>query len=379
MEVKEIEVEKLIPYANNPRNNAEAVDYVAASIREFGFKNPVVVDKNMTIVCGHTRVLSAKKLGLETVPCVVADDLTDAQIKAFRLADNKVAEFSGWDFEKLELELADLPELEMAQFGFDDFNGNYEQDIEPEEIEAPEPPAEPKAKLGDLYALGNHRLICGDCTDADVISRLMDGEAADMVFTDHPYNVAMSRSKVDGSDNSIMNDNLSNSDFVKLLENAFQNAINFCSTKNMYWWIGFRNYSTLEKIFAENNVEISNCIVWDKGSIGLGGRGYRYQHELCIFSGETNNKTASDVWSFPRSTEGIHPTMKPIALVVNAIKNVDNNKKILDLFGGSGSTLIACEQTGRKCYMCELDPRYVDVIIKRWEDFTGQKAEIITG
>lgn len=200
-----------------------------------------------------------------------------------------------------------------------------------------------------------------------------------MVFTDPPYNVAMSRSKVDGADNSIINDNLSDNDFINLLNNAFKNALTFCKSKIMYWFIGFRQYSTLEKIFIDNNIKISNCIVWDKGSIGLGGNGYRYQHELCIFSGEINNNSASDVWKYNRSSEGLHPTMKPVSLIANAIVNISNVEKVLDLFGGSGSTLIACEQLKRRCYMCELDPRYVDVIIKRWENFTGEKAELLKG
>lgn len=145
----------------------------------------------------------------------------------------------------------------------------------------------------------------------------------------------------------------------------------------MYWWIGFRQYSTLEKIFNENGIRISNCIVWDKGSIGLGGKGYRYQHELCIFSGETNNKTASDVWKYQREQQGLHPTMKPVALVANAITNLNNTKIVLDLFGGSGSTLIACEHLNRKCRMMELDPHYCDVIITRWENLTGKQAQRI--
>ena len=147
---------------------------------------------------------------------------------------------------------------------------------------------------------------------------------------------------------------------------------------NMYWWIGFREYSRLERIFKENNIDISNCIVWDKGSIGLGGKGYRYQHELCIFSGEINNNSASDVWQFTRSTEGLHPTMKPLALIAHAIENIDNVNSVLDIFGGSGSTLIACEKLGRKCYMCELDPHYCDVIITRWENLTGKKAVLLS-
>lgn len=377
MNLVDIEVDKIIPYINNPRNNDDAVDNVAASIKEFGFKVPLVIDKDNVVVTGHTRLKAAKKLGLTSVPCIYADDLTEQQIKAFRLADNKVSEFSTWDLEKLDIELEGITDLEMVDFGFFDDIENLDSDAEIIEDEAPELPAEPTAKVGDIYRLGNHRLICGDSTDKTVIEKLMQGQEADLVFTDPPYNVAMSRSKVDGSDNSIINDDLNNDDYIKLLKGAFENVLSYCKTKTMYWWIGFRQYSTLENIFIENNIKISNCIVWDKGSIGLGGKGYRYQHELCIFSGQINNNSASDVWHFSRSNEGLHPTMKPIALITNAINNITNVEKVLDVFGGSGSTLIACEQLNKQCFMCELDPRYVDVIIKRWEEFTGNKAELI--
>ena len=376
MIISDIKIDEIIPYVNNPRINDNAVDFVAASIKEFGFKVPIVIDKDNVVVAGHTRLKAAKKLGLESVPCLKADDLTDQQIKAFRLADNKVSEYAVWDLEKLDVELESI-DLDMVDFGFDSELSDEGAGLEVVEDEAPEVPAEPKAKLGDLYKLGRHRLICGDCTNSKTLEILMGGQLVDLVFTDPPYNVAMSRSKVDGSDNSIKNDDLNDVDYINLLNGAFNNATIYCRTKNMYWWIGFRQYSTLEKIFLDNNYKIANCIVWDKGSIGLGGKGYRYQHELCIFSGEINNNNASDVWHYKRAGEGLHPTMKPIELVANAITNISGVEKVLDVFGGSGSTLIACEQLNRSCYMCELDPRYIDVIIKRWEDFTGQKAELI--
>ena len=376
MQIVNRSIGSIMPYEKNPRKNDDAVKYVAESIKQFGFKVPIVIDSDGIIVAGHTRYKAAKKLKLQEVPCIVADDLTEEQVKAFRLADNKVAEKAEWDFDLLDEELGDILDIDMESFGF-------EFDIEEEEPEAEEDdyevevPEEPKAKLGDIYQLGNHRLMCGDSTSIADVDLLMDGAKADMVHTDPPYNISMSRSKVDGSDNSIKNDNLDNESFYCLLKEAFSNACRVCRTQNMFWWIGFRAYSTLEQIFLENNVKIANCIVWKKNSIGLGGKGFRYQHELGIFSGETNNKSKSDVWEFDRTKEGLHPTMKPVPLVAHALQNIDNANIVLDLFGGSGSTLIACEQLNRKCFMMELDPKYVDVIIDRWEQFTGQKAVLL--
>ena len=374
MDIEWISVDEVIPYENNPRKNEASIDKVAASIKEFGFKQPIVIDKNGVIVVGHTRLEAAKRLGWEKVPCIRANDLTDEQARGYRLADNKTSEFSEWDYELLTDELDNIFDIDMADFGFDlSFD-----DEEPEVVEddVPDVPEEPKAVLGDLYEMGGHRLICGDSTDITVIDRLMDGNKADMVFTDPPYNVAMSRSKVDGSNNSIINDDLEDANYIELLQDAVTNVITHLKTNTMYWWIGFREYSTLEKILKDNQIKIANCIVWDKGSIGLGGNGYRFQHELCIFSGETNNNKASDVWAFKRSTEGIHPTMKPIELIAHAIKNIDNVDTVLDVFGGSGSTLIACEQLNRKCYMCELDPHYVDVIVQRYINLKGSDDDV---
>ena len=377
MKILDVDINDIKPYAKNAKKHPdEQIARIANSIREFGFRQPLVIDKDNVLVIGHGRLAAAKRLGYDTVPCVRADDLTEEQIKALRLADNKTNE-SDWDFDFLDVELDDITDIDMGQFGFD-LDIDTEDDPEIVEDEIPED-TEARTKLGDVWQLGEHTLICGDCTDITVIDTLMGGVEADMVFTDPPYNVAMSRSKVDGSDNSIKNDNLDDTSYDQLLRDAFSNAVLSCNTHNMYWWIGFREYSRLERIFKDNNIDIANCIVWDKGSIGLGGKGYRYQHELCIFSGEINNNSASDVWQYSRSTEGIHPTMKPVALIAHAISNIDNVNTVLDMFGGSGSTLIACEQLGRKCYMCELDEHYCDVIIQRWENLTGKEAVLLNG
>lgn len=358
---------------------------IEKSLRENGAGRSILLDKDNNIIAGNGVVESASQIGLEKIKIVettgdeiVAVKRTDVSLNSKKgremaLADNATASADlEWDRENLQAEFDDE---EIEGWGVDtaDWQEETGEIIEDEAPEVNE--SEPAdSELGKVYKLGEHRLMCGDSTDAGSVAILMDGQKADMVFTDPPYNVAMSRSKVDGSDNSIKNDNLSQNDFARLLDGALTNAINNCNTKNMYWWIGFRQYSTLENLFIKNNITIANCIVWDKGSIGLGGGGYRYQHELCIFSGRTNNNTVSDVWQFKRDSSGLHPTMKPVYLVAKAIENIDNVSTILDLFCGSGSTLIACEQLGRKCYMMELDPKYCDVIRKRyWKFKTGSE------
>ena len=405
MKITEIEVEKLIPYANNPRNNDEAVDKVAASIHEFGFKVPVVVDGENVIVCGHTRVKAAKKLGLATVPCVVADDLTDAQIKAFRLADNKVSEFATWDFEKLELELADLPEMEMTAFGFDLQENN--EDETPEDFAEDEIPEEAEmiSKPGDIWKLGEHRLICGDSTDAGVIEKLMDGELANMVFTDPPYNVAI------GSKNAVLNKlnhdkkghrieqdiegdkGMSDAEIGEKLwkpafKNMFDNARDDCS---IYVTMpqGGTHMMMMMMMIADAGWQVKHELMWLKNqpTFSMGRLNYDYMHEPIMYGWKkTHNfygkgQFNKSVWQIDKPRESkLHPTMKPVELIVNALLNsTKKNDVVLDVFGGSGSTLIACEQTGRRCYTCELDARYVDVIVKRWENFTGKKAELLTG
>lgn len=354
------------------------------SLRENGAGRSILLDKDNNIIAGNGIIEAAGSVGLENVKVVettgneiIAVKRTDISLNSKKgremaLADNVTASADlEWDEENLKSE---FDEEELKDWGVDI---EWQEEAEVTEDEAPEvdenEPAD--SELGKVYQLGNHRLMCGDSTDSESVAILMDGQKADMVFTDPPYNVGMSRSKADGSDNSIMNDNLDSAKYVELLKTCFVNAISYCRTKNMYWWIGFRNYSTLEGIFLDNGIKIANCIVWDKGSIGLGGNGYRYQHELCIFSGSINNNHVSDVWSYKRSNDGLHPTMKPIALIIHAILNIDKVKSVLDLFGGSGSTLIACEQLGRTCYTMELDPKYCDVIRKRYWKFTTGSEE----
>ena len=379
MNIVNLKVEELIPYINNPRNNTEAVDKVAASIKEFGFKVPIVIDKDNVVVTGHTRLLASKKLGLEEVPCVIADDLTDAQIKAFRIADNKVSEYAEWDEELLKLELEQLEEMD---FDLDELNIDYSdfdldigediEEIEPEEVEVPEVPEEPKAKLGDIYQLGNHRLMCGDSTSIDDVSKLMNGVKADMVFTDPPYGYKyesnyQDKYKMLENDDKIL-------DYIPAI-------LPFLKECSIYSFCGWQSVDKWISYFKNTSLLLKNMIIWKKNNWRMGDLkcSYAGQYEICLYLNngkkELNGKRYTDVWEFDREPPKLHPTMKPINLIAFALKNSSNiNDIIIDVFGGSGSTLIACEQLNRKCYMMELDPHYVDVIIKRWEDYTGNKA-----
>lgn len=385
MNIINIKLSDLKPYERNPRNNKEAVDYVANSIREFGFKNPIIVDKNNVIVAGHTRYLACKKLGIKEVPCVIADDLTDEQIKAFRLADNKVAEIATWDLDLLDEELNDLLNFDMSDFGFDVGLEELEEAQE-DEFDIDELPEEPKAKLGDIYQLGNHRLMCGDSTSIDDVEKLMNGNKADMVFTDPPYNADYS-SRVDKSRRKpwggILNDNMTHEAFEEFLLDL--NTIIYENLKDgaqVYQCIDWKHYSQLERIFRDAFNQKA-MIVWNKNYFGLGTY-YRTKHELILFGikGDKINTwnaghNEMDVWDEDREKVNnyVHPTQKPLSIPTRAIKNGTNkNDIVLDIFGGSGSTLIACEQLNRSCYMMELDPKYIDVIIARWEQFTGKKA-----
>ena len=385
MEIVNIKTDMLIPYVNNPRHNEDAVEKVMASIQEFGFKVPLVIDKNNVVVTGHTRLKAAKRLGIDEVPCVVADDLSDAQIKAFRIADNKVSEYAEWDEEALQVELEQLEELDFdldsLSIDFSDFDLNVGEDIkeiEAEEVEIPEVPEEPKAKLEDIYQLGNHRLMCGDSTNADDVGKLMNGEKADMVFTDPPYgmNLDTDYSKMEGNGrkgktySKVIGDN---EDFKDdLIKTVFDN-FNYCN--EIFLW-GVDYYFDLIPNFKEGNL-----IVWDKTLQTNGNADYNSEFELLWTKNQHKKEVIHFNWFryFGLSAQDMktreHPTQKPLQVITPFVEKYSKeNDLIVDIYGGSGSTLIACEQLNRKCYMMELDPRYVDVIIKRWEDYTGNKA-----
>jgi site-specific DNA-methyltransferase (adenine-specific) len=384
MKLKDLSIDLIQEYENNPRFNDQAVDVVVESIKEFGFKVPIVIDKNNMIVTGHTRLKAAKKLGLKKVPCIVADDLTPEQIKAFRLADNKAAEIATWDENKLYNELLELKvvDFNIETFGFDtqnidvlnaDVDGikeRFENEATTNEIvedEIPELPKEPISKYGEIYQLGNHKLICGDSTIQEDVEKLMNGFKADMVFTDPPYNVAFNGRS--GKFDVIENDNLSEKDFEEFINKSID-IIKFLNPPTYYIWCNWKFYGILQE-----KLKYKSCIVWAKNVFGM-GNGYRHQHEFCLFNGTIDDhiKNETDLWKITKDNNYIHPTQKPVELCGRALRNHSQANIILDLFGGSGSTLIACEQLNRSCYMMELDPKYIDVIIERWENFTGEKA-----
>lgn len=384
MNITQKTLDELIPYENNPRDNDDAVDYVAESIKEFGFKVPIIIDKNNVIVAGHTRYKACKKLGINEVPCLVADDLTEEQIKAFRLADNKVAEIATWDFEKLDLELSTL-ELDMELFGFEIIEDEEPVEATEDDYEV-EVPAEPKAKYGDVYQLGNHRLMCGDSTSIDDVEKLMNGAKVDLLITDPPYNVNYEGATKDKL--TIMNDKMDNDNFRQFLLDAFKCADNVMKDGAAFyiWHADSEGYNFRGACF-DVGWTVRQCLIWNKNSLVLGRQDYHWKHEPCLYGwkdGASHNwygdRKQTTVLDFDRpSRNAEHPTMKPIPLFDYQIQN--NTKKgdiVLDLFGGSGTTLMACEQSGRTCYINELDPKYVDVIINRWEQFTGQKAVLVS-
>tara|TARA_R110000737_G_scaffold22527_1_gene41187 strand:- start:806 stop:1996 length:1191 start_codon:yes stop_codon:yes gene_type:complete len=390
MITQQVSTNSVIPYSKNPRKNKDAIKKVASSIREFGFKQPIVVDKDMVIVAGHTRLYAAKKLNLDKVPIVVADDLTDAQIKAYRIADNRVSQESEWDYELLKLEFNDLVELDfnLLDTGFDQEELDKLLDIENEgltdEDAVPDTPEEPITKLGDIYILGNHKLMCGDSTSIDAVDKLMDGAKADMVFTDPPYNINYGNIKHPKFKvRQIENDNMSRGDFGDFCT-AFVSCIKLSCNGCVYVFGPPGPDGRIMFTALDDALHCSTTIVWNKDQFTLGRGKYQNKYEPCWFgwndSGAAfiDDRKLTNVWDFPRPKKSdLHPTMKPVVLVENAIGHASNvGGVIMDLFGGSGSTLIACEKTNRKARLMELDPKYCDVIVKRWEDYTGKKAEL---
>lgn len=379
-------ISDLKEYENNPRINDDAVEYVKKSIEEFGYKVPIVIDKNNVIIAGHTRLKALKELGVKNVDCVIADDLSEEQVKAFRLADNKVSEASSWDWDKLGEELNTIPDIDMSEFGFD--LDSLDTDLDDKEIvedEVPEVPEKPKAKLGDIYQLGNHRLMCGDSTDADDVKKLMNSHIADLILTDPPYNV-----NYEGSNNKkILNDNMTEDKFYQFLKSAFFNLHNSVKEGgSIYVFHSDIEGLNFRRAMTESGFKLAECLVWIKNAFTLGCQDYQWQHEPILYGWKLgashyfiDDRSQSTTLEFDKPTRNEeHPTMKPIELLAYLINNSSKeNDIVLDLFGGSGSTMIACEQTNRKCYMMELEPKWVDVIIQRWENFTGKKAVKIKG
>lgn len=415
MEIINKKVDELIPYINNPRHNEQAIDALASSIKNFGFKVPIVVDKNSEIVTGHTRLKAAKKLGLEEVPVLIADDLTEEQVKAFRLADNKVGELATWDEEALQVELDALlsEEVDMSEYGFteEDFQ-EVENQVDEDDYDEGIP-EEPQTKYGEIYQLGNHRLMVGDSTNEEDVAKLMDGEKLNLLLTDPPYNVAYEGGTKDKL--TIQNDSMDDAKFRLFLTDAFQAANSFMEPgAAFYIWHADSEGFNFRTAVKETGWLLKQTLIWVKSSIVLGRQDYQWIHEPCLYGWKEG---AAHYFTFDRTQATViedkpnlnkmskdelkdyilsieesqgpttiirekkptankeHPTMKPIKLLSRQVMNSSKKgQNVGDFFGGSGSTLITCEQLERNCFTMELDPRYADVIINRWENLTGETA-----
>lgn len=377
MEIVMMNIDEIIPYENNPRKNDDAVEAVANSIKNFGFKSPIVVDANKVIVNGHTRLKASKLLGLTMVPVIIASDLTEEQCRALRLADNKTAEIASWDKKLLmkELESIDWEGLEMdtTDFGFDNIFDSKPQEVTHDDFEEGQYiPATPYSMQGDVYLLGRHRIMCGDSTNPEMVKTLLNGNKADMIFTDPPYNV-----NYEGSDGqSIQNDNMGNEEFYNFLLSVYKNM--FDSIKeggSIYVCHADSEGLNFRKAFIDAGFKLAQCLIWVKNSFTMGRQDYQWQHEPILYGWKpgaghyfVDDRSLSTVWFYDKPKHNdLHPTMKPLELVGQGINNGSLlGQLVLDLFGGSGSTLIACEQAGRINYSMELDEKYADVIVKRF-------------
>jgi len=382
MKVKNTDINDIKAYDKNPRNNANSIDKVADSISEFGFRQPIVVDEDMIVLAGHTRLLASKQLGLKKVPVHIADGLTNAQKKAYRIMDNKSSEDSEWDQDLLSLEIKDLIQdnYDLNMTGFtpeqlDALSVLTEAVLEGEtdEDNIPEIPKEPKSKLGDIYELGHHRLMCGDSISIDDVDKLMDGKKADMVFTDPPYGIDYQDIKKNHK-KIVGDESLSNVKNLLSLVLVLDIPLYLCCN--------WKCFSAFEEAMHEAGKYPKSCIVWDKKVRVQNLDKFYKRHEFILYHGEFGGQKTldGDVWVCDREVRKDHPTAKPVELCERAVRySSENGNIVLDLFGGSGATLIAAEKSARKCFMMELDPIYVDVIIQRWENFTDKKAKLING
>ena len=383
-----VSIDKLVPYANNARTHSPAqINKLRSSLREFGFINPVIIDRDFGIIAGHGRVLAAREEGISEVPCVYADHLTEAQKKAYIIADNRMAMDAGWDEEMLRIEIESLQAeaFDLALTGFDEKelsklfdDGN---DAKDDDFDVDEELKKPTfSKFGDVWTLGRHRLVCGDSTKTETYEVLMEGRKANLVLTDPPYNV-----NYEGSAGKIKNDNMASDKFFDFLFDAFS-----CMEKVMaddasiYVFHADTEGLNFRRAFDAAGFYLSGCCIWKKPSLVLGRSPYQWQHEPCLFGWKKNGKhqwysdrKQTTIWEFEKSKKnGDHPTMKPIPLLCYPITNSTmSNTLVLDPFGGSGSTLIACEQTDRICRGIELDPKFVDVIVKRYVEQVGNSDD----
>lgn len=410
--VVDMKVSQVIPYENNPRQNDGAVESVANSIMTFGFKQPIVVDKDNIVIVGHTRLKAAIKLGLTEVPVIIADDLTEDQVKAYRLADNRVGELADWDATALLAELDELvgTDIDIQDFGFngeffdeagidfDEGKSSGDGDAQEDDFE-PEPVENPTSKLGQIYQLGRHRLMVGDSTDSKQVAALLDNEKADLLLTDPPYNVALGSDLSGSADDArkrhrrtdgltIANDNMPDEDFRKFLVDVYMAANdNMKPGATFYIWYADTESYNFRGAARDIGWQVRENLIWANNTFTLGRQDYQWKHEPCLYGwteGAAHNwysdRKQPTVLEFDKPAKSdLHPTMKPVALFDYQMKNSSKEGDIvLDLFGGSGTTMIAAEQNGRSARLMELDPRYADTIIKRWEELTGGKAVLVS-
>ena len=393
-ELKLINIDELIPYANNARTHSkDQINKLRSSLREFGFINPILIDKDYNIIAGHGRVMAAREEGIKEVPCVLVEHLTDAQKKAYILADNRLAMDAGWDDEMLVLELENLKELDfdMDLTGFDAaeidelFSNIHDKDVQDDDFDVDAAlEEEPISKQGDIWLLGRHRLICGDSTKAEIYEKLMEGKKANLCVTDPPYNVNYTA----GSENerTIKNDNMEDKKFYEFLLTAFKNVLDALDDgAAAYVFHADTEGLNFRKAFKDAGFHLANVCIWAKQSLVLGRSDYQWQHEPILYGWKPTGKhrwysdrKQTTIWNFDRPTKSeLHPTMKPVPLVAYPIQNSSmSNCIVLEPFAGSGSTLIACEQLERICYAIELDEKYADVIVKRYIEYVGSDEEV---
>ena len=369
MDVEWMSINSVTPYGKNAKKHPkDQVDKIAKSIDRFGWAQPIVVDKNNDIIIGHGRLQAAKQLGLDKVPVLQMENLAEDEVKALRLADNKLNE-SEWDMDLVNQELDVLPIDLKTLTGFEDT-----EVLEPQEDDFDTtPPVEPKSKLGDIYQLGNHRLMCGDSTNIEDVEKLMDGQKADMVFTDPPYGIDYQDTKKKFE--KIKNDA---GDPTVLIIDALS-PFNYC--KSVYVCCNWRSLDWIIKAMDGCGLHPKCCIIWEKETRIQNLDKFFKQHEFIVYSGPYGGEKTvdGDVWRLLRETRDDHPTSKPVELISKAIRYSSIEEgNVVDMFGGSGSTVIACEQMKRRAFIMELEPKYIDVIINRWEKFTGLKAELLT-
>ena len=405
MQIKTVAVQQLIPYVKNSRTHSDAqVAQIAASIKEFGWTNPILVDGENGIIAGHGRLMAARKLGHTEVPVIELAHMTDSQKKAYVIADNQLAMNAGWDTSLLSLELADLKDqgFNLDILGFDP--KELDKLLEPEQVDGltdedavPDVPVEPKTKLGDIYQLGNHRLMCGDSCSITDMEKLCDGQPVDMWLTDPPYNVALGMDetpeqakkrnrRTDGL--VVKNDKMNDDEFRQFLRDAYVTADTVMKSGAVFYiWHADSEGYNFRGAAQDAGWKVRQCLIWKKSSIVMGRQDYHWKHEPCLYGWKEG---AGHLWAADRkqttilefekpSRNGEHPTMKPVALFeYQMLNNTKGGDIVLDSFGGSGTTMLAAEKNGRYARLMELDPKYCDVIVKRWEDFTGKKAVLLT-